>query len=161
MINNTDLEKIKSVMETMVQLELSLSDLYEQCAVVSKDDETFWKGLSRVEVRHSEIIKQIIGLITEKREHFEVGRQFNIIALKTMISGIVENTKRISQGTVDRKKLFILARDVEQSILESNYSGIVKTNNTEYQTMMKLIQMQTHEHKGIILKAADDIKAKS
>jgi len=56
--------------------------------------------------------------------------------------------------------MLILARDFEQSVLESHYAEIVKTTDAEYQTLMKNILSQTQEHKKAIQKAIDDLKIK-
>ncbi len=54
-----------------------------------------------------------------------------------------------------------MARDIEQSVLESNYAEIVKTADAEYNTLMKDILSQTYEHKKMIQEKIAEMKAKA
>ncbi len=161
MINNADFEKITHILDAMIQFELCLSELYETCGRVSKEDETFWQNLSQAEISHSKNIKMMRGLLIEKKERFQVGRpSFNLVALNTAMAGIKDNIKRVSQGEVTQEKTLIMARDIEQSVLESRYAEIIKTDDVEYQTLMRGILTQTNEHRQAIQKAIDDLKNK-
>jgi hypothetical protein len=51
-----------------------------------------------------------------------------------------------------------MAKDIEQSLLESHYAEIVKTNEMEYQALMKEILSQTYEHKNAIQKKIEELK---
>ena len=160
MMNKVSLDSIIGVLEAMIQYELSLSEIYETCAGVSKEDESFWRNLSQAEILHANNIKKMIAILTEKYEHFETGRPFNLAALNTAMRGVKDMTGRVSRGEVSREKMLILARDFEQSVLESHYAEIVKTIDVEYQKLMKNILSQTQEHKKAIQKAIDDLKIK-
>ena len=88
-----------------------------------------------------------------------MGRPFNLIAFNTAQAGILENTTRVSQGALTREKMFVLARDIEQSLLESHYGEIVKTTDVAFQTLLKAILSQTYEHRKIIQKAAESVRS--
>jgi len=94
-------------------------------------------------------------IIVKKQEKFDVGRPFNLIALNTAFSGLKDSVRRIANGELSRMKILVLARDIEQSVLESHYGEVVKTNDIEYQTLMKEILSQTYEHKAAIQKKID------
>lgn len=159
-MNKISLDNILNIMEAMVQYELGLSELYEICARVSKEDEQLWRSLSGAEIHHADHIKKMMEIMIEKHDRFETGRPFNIAALKTVMAGIKETTGRISRGELSREKMLITARDFEQSVLESHYTEIVRTNDLEYQTLMKNILSQTQEHKKAIQKAIVNVKTK-
>ncbi|TFG36005.1 MAG: hypothetical protein E4H45_02045 [Nitrospirales bacterium] len=160
MMNKFSHDNIMSILDTMIQYELSLSELYEACAGVSKGDEAFWRNLSQAEILHANNIRKMIAILTEKRERFEMGRSFNLAVLNTALTGVKDTTGRVSRGEVPREKMLILARDFEQSVLESHYAEIIKTTDWEYQTLMENILSQTQEHKKAIQKAIDDLKIK-
>jgi hypothetical protein len=155
-MNKVSLDSIISVLDAMIQYELSLSELYETCAGGAKEDEAFWRNLSQAEISHAENIRKMIAIMTEKCEHFEMGRPFNLAALNTAVRGVKDVIGRTSRGEVSCEKMYFLARDFEQSVLESHYAEIVKTTDVEYQTLMKNILSQTQEHKKAIQKAIDD-----
>jgi len=155
-----DIEKIIKVLETMNQYELTLSDFYKQCAAIWTEDQVFWRNLAHAEAEHSENIQKIMEIISKKQERFELGRPFNPIALNTAMTGLKDNTRRLTSGAFSFEKTLIMARDIEQSILESHYTEIVKTADLEYQTLMKGILSQTYEHKKIIQEKIDALKRK-
>jgi rubrerythrin len=139
MLNITDIDKITKVLESMMQYELALSDLYAQCADIWKEDKAFWESLAHAEMRHAENIQKMKEIIKNKQNNFEVGRPFNLVALHTALAGLNDNIKKVKEGALSCEKLLVLARDIEQSVLESHYAEIVKTTDLEYQTLMKNI----------------------
>jgi len=150
MLSGADVEKITKVLDAMSQYELLLADFYEHCAGLWAEDRSLWNNLARAEIRHADNIKKMKAIIVKKQEAFAVGRPFNLIALNTAETGLKDNTRRLKAGEISREKMLILGRDIEHSILESNYAEIVKTADVEYNTLMKDILSQTHEHKRII-----------
>lgn len=161
MLNVTDIDKITNVLEIMKLYELALSDFYKQCADVWKEDREFWDGMSHAEIQHAENIQKMREILTNKRGSFEVGRPFNLVVLRTALAGANENRNRLKEGALSREKVLVLARDIEQSILESRYAEIVKTNDVEYQSLIKKIVSQTSDHKRMMQKKIDDLKTAS
>ena len=155
-----DIEKITRVLEAMSQYELTLSDFYKQCASIWTEDQSFWQDLASAELQHAENIKKMREIITNKQGKFEAGRPFNSIALNTAMAGLKDNTIRLTSGAFSCEKMLIMARDIEQSILESHYAEIVKTADLEYQALMKAILSQTYEHKKIIQEKIKAMKTK-
>lgn len=155
----TDVERITKVLESMIQYELILSEFYKQCADMWTEDQAFWQNLAHAELHHAENMQKMREIILKKQEAFEAGRPFNPIAVNTAMTGLKENIRKITQGVFSREKILVLARDIEQSILESHYAEIVKTADIEYQTLMKNILSQTYEHRMMIQKRLDEIKS--
>jgi hypothetical protein len=161
MMSIADIEKITVVLESMIQYELNMSDFYKQCADIWTEDQAFWQNLAHAEVGHAENIQKMREIIAKKQERFELGRPFNPIALNTAMAGLKDNARRLTSGAFSFEKLLIMARDIEQSVLESHYAEIVKTADPEYQTLMKDILSDTYLHKKSIQEKIDDIKRKA
>jgi len=161
MMSTANLEKITTVLEAMIKYELTLFDFYKRCADIWTEDELFWRYLASAELQHSENIIKMREIITNGQERFEAGRPFNSIALNTAMAGLKDNAGRLTSGAFSREKILIMARDIEQSILESNYAEIVKTKDIEYQTLMNAIISQTQVHKKIIQEKIEKTKTKS
>jgi hypothetical protein len=160
MMSIADIEKITTVLESMIQYELNMSDFYKQCADICTEDQAFWQNLARAEVGHAENIKKMREIIAKKQERFDAGRPFNAIALNTAMAGLKDNAKRLTSGAFSFEKMLIMARDIEQSILESHYAEIAKTADIEYQTLMKGILSDTYAHKQSIQEKIDALKRK-
>jgi len=150
MMGLPDIEKITGVLEAMRQYELLLADFYRHCAGVWTEDRALWDNLVSAEIQHADNISKMKDIIAGKQKNFAIGRPFNLVALNTAMAGLKENTRRLISGELSREKMLIIARDLEQSVLESSYAEIVKTADVEYNTLMKSILSQTYEHKKII-----------
>lgn len=161
MMNIADIKRITKVLESMIQYELMLSDFYKQCADILTENKSFWQNLADAEVLHAENIQKMREIITKKQESFEAGRPFNPIAIDTAMAGLKDNIRRLTSRAFSCEKMLIMARDIEQSILESHYAEIVKTDDPQYQSLMKGILSQTYEHKKIIQEKIEAVKTKA
>jgi hypothetical protein len=161
MMSVTDIDKITKVLEAMIQCELLLSDLYKQCADAWTEDQALWNNLALAEIRHADNIQKMKDVVNKKHESFALGRPFNLIALNTVAAGLKDTTRRLTLGEFSREKMLVMARDIEQSIIESNYAEIVKTADIEYNALMKDILSQTREHKKIIQEKFAAIQTKT
>jgi hypothetical protein len=55
--------------------------------------------------------------------------------------------QRLRSWKLSKGKTLFVARDIEESILESKYMEIIRTNEPEFQTLMKQILLDTVTHK--------------
>lgn len=76
-------------------------------------------------------------------------------ALKTAQEGIRQNISKIARGALSRLQMLVVARDIEQSLIEAQYGSVVKTNDVEYQTLLKEIVDQTYGHRKAIQEQID------
>lgn len=158
-ITKAGLEKILNILEIMVVLEENLSEFYKACAAAVKEDEDFWLGLAEAERGHGENIKEMIQILAKKKERFTLGRPFNLAALETVTAGVGTAKEKVVQGKLSREKMYFLARDFEQSVIESRYHEIVKSGDLEYLSLVKYIVTQTQEHKRAIEEKIADLQA--
>jgi rubrerythrin len=159
-MSTIDTSTITKILDAMIQFELRLSAFYEKCAETWNEDVTFWRVLANAEKRHAGNIRKMLEIITHKPEHFVLGRPFNLAALNTAMAGITENATRVGRGEFSRERIHIMARDIEQSILESHYAEIVNTTDVEYLDLMKDILSQTYEHRKIIQEKIDAMQTR-
>jgi len=155
MLSSADQDKLTVIMKAMEEHELAVAELYQAAAAASPPDEAFWNGLAATEKTHADNLERMIALLEAKASRFEMGRPFNMVALKTAQDGIRQNIGKISQGALTRLQMLIVARDIEQSLIEAQYSSIVKTDDVEYQTLLREIVGQTYGHKKAIQEQID------
>jgi len=160
-MNFDDIEKIATVLDAMIQNELLMSDFYKHCAELWTEDQVLWNNLTLAEISHADNICKIKDIIVKRPESFSIFRPFNLVAINTVMAGLKDNVRRLTAGDISREKALIIARDIERSILESNYGEIVKTDDIEYNTLLKDILSQTQEHKNMIQKKIMEIEAKA
>lgn len=152
------LEEILKILDVMAQFEVCLSELYEAFAQADPELGDFWRGLAAAEFNHFENIRRMASLIENKCHTFQGGRTFNLAVLNTAIKGVMETKGKIQKGGLTREKMLILARDYEQSLLESRYGEVVRSDDVEYQTLLNEILNQTKEHGQSIQKNIDALR---
>jgi hypothetical protein len=93
-------------------------------------------------------------IIAARPAEFTPRRPFNTTAVQTFMSYVRAAAERVRSGELSRADsahLLTLARDMEQSVLESKYGEIVQTTDVEYQGLMRQIVAETVAHKGKII----------
>ena len=146
----SDLKSIVALLKSMAQLELTVSRFYTVCAQVMDDEKVFWLGISGQEENHAKSLYRMYIILIARPERFEKDRVFNTTAISTFISGVTAHIERVQKGDLPKKSVLILARDIENSLLENKISEIVKTDDVEYQSLAKSIVSETDNHKGVI-----------
>lgn len=141
---------LKGILDTLIQMEEIehvVSEFYTVCADTWPADQAFWTELSHEELEHGNNIAMMYQIISNKPEHFEKGRPFNIFAIQTMLTGLRKNIEKTVQRELSDHNVLSIARDIEQSFIEFRYSEIIKTADIEYNTLVQKIVKETTQHK--------------
>jgi rubrerythrin len=141
---------LKGILDTLVhmkEIERVVAEFYTLCGDTWPVDLQFWTDLSREELEHENNIAAMYQIVSDKPEHFEKGRPFNIFAVQTMLTGIRNNIEKLNKGGIREDNAILIARDIEQSFIEFRYSEIVKTADSEYNTLVQKIVRETAQHK--------------
>ncbi|HOK06522.1 MAG TPA: hypothetical protein PK836_00885 [Syntrophales bacterium] len=150
MLQPRDVEGLLGTMALMASVERLVAEFYRTCAETWKEDSPFWSALVKEEEKHAENIEQMIQIVRQKPERFEIGRPFNKMALQTIMKGLEGHLQDLKAGRLTRERVMILARDIESSLMEKSYGEIVKTNDLEYLELLKTIVKDTAMHKRTI-----------
>ncbi|MEN6616078.1 MAG: hypothetical protein ABFD12_05945 [Syntrophorhabdus sp.] len=142
-----DLKGIIDVLVFMEESEKKIADFYHACGEMFPGHQAFWFGIESQEHKHVIFIQKMKQIIEKKPENFEKGRPFNIMAAKTIIAGINSNTTKVKTGQLKMINALSLARDNEQSFIESKYNEIVKTDDIQYMTLVNEIVTETNKHR--------------
>ena len=94
-------------------------------------------------------------IVTERPEAFELGRPFKPGVIRILTSGVQQNLQRLRNKELTERKMLFISRDIEQSLLENHYGEIVKTSDTEFQSLMNEILSDTLAHREFL---SDKIK---
>lgn len=149
-MNSQLMQNTLSVLTNLEQLEKTVARLYEFAAQQWPSDADLWNSMAGDEIKHAEYIKTLAAMLAKDPDNFTINRPINIVAINTSLSWIDKNIADIKNGTFNIGKMLFLARDIEQSILESKYSEFLKTNDIEYNELVKLIIRETVGHKKMI-----------
>ena len=135
------------ILKSLADFELATAELYGTCSRIWEDDKEFWTDMQRAEVKHSRNISRMTDIVSSKPGDCTPGHVFTPAAVQTSISGVKANIQRLAKREIARKNMFFIARDIEQSMLEKNYSEIVKTNDAEFQSLVNEILSDTVSHR--------------
>ncbi len=145
------MKQVLKVMEDMVELEITLADLYHACSQEFSDNTQFWYAMKRQEERHADSIRRMSALIAAKSQEFTPGRSFNASAFKTIRKGVLAHLAALKRGEIEQARMMSIARDIEASVLQANYRGLVNTANVQYMAAISRIEDETLAHKNLMV----------
>lgn len=146
-----ELSGILEMLKQMALFETKIAEMYSVCASMWKEDGQFWLDIWRDELRHARHIEQMMDIIRKKPERFQAGRPFNVHALATVVRDIVQKTEMLRNGEITQERFLFIAQSYEEGYIEDKYGEIVKTDDVEYQTLMREIVSDTRQHKDRII----------
>jgi hypothetical protein len=147
-------------MEDMADLELALASLYQTCSETFPEDTHFWTVIRRQEEGHADSLRKIAALVAANPQEFAVDRTFNAAAIKTIKNGVMMHIDALKRGEIPRAKMMTIARDIEGSLIEANYSKLVKTSNVQFMDVINRIGNETAVHKNLMVKKIASIEVR-
>lgn len=148
-------KELLQLLGAMAEAEIFMSELYRACAQEWEKESQFWLSLSKEEVKHSENVRKLADIISERVGHqrdFQFHRPFTLNSVRSFVSGIRDNSEEVTQGNISEKRMLAIALDIERSLLERKYSELIKTDDVEYQTISMSIDTETNIHRDRIEK---------
>jgi len=142
-----DLHAIQGILEMISEAELALGEFYRACALIAEDDGELWSVLEGEEKKHHAMVCRIVEMVTEKPDHFRLGRSFNEGALRAFVGWLREKTERMAVGETPAKDLLHIARDVEQSLIESRFCDAVQSDDVIFNELLNRIREETFFHR--------------
>jgi len=154
----SDVTSISRTLDMMAELEQVISEFYMSAAERWPEDKEFWLALADAEVTHAGYLKNIKDILNRKPDNFEIGRPIAMSAVAEVMSGVRNLVKRVKNGEFNKKAILLLSRDLEQSVLESKYMEMLKSEESEYQRLISEIISQTEDHQQLLIKKIVDTR---
>lgn len=151
-MNPQTLQQLLKVMEDMADLEITLASLYQTCSERFPEDTHFWTAIKHQEQGHADSLRKIAALVAANPQEFALDRTFNSAAIKTIKNGVMMHIDALKRGEISRTRMMTIARDIEGSLIEANYSKLVKTNNVQFMEVISRIGDETKAHKNLMIK---------
>lgn len=159
-MNPQTLPQLLKVMEDMADLEMALATLYQTCSETFPEDVHFWTVIKRQEESHADSLRKIAALVAANPQEFVVDRTFNATAIKTIKNGVMMHIDALKRAEIPRAKMMTIARDIEGSLIEANYSKLVKTSNVHFMEVISRIDSETAAHKNLMIKKIASIEVR-
>jgi hypothetical protein len=155
---SADAKNTSNMLEMLAELEGVISELYKTAGDLWEEDKDFWASLAQAESSHAEYIRKMAAILNRKPQEFEIGRPLAAAGIKTVISGVQNNIQKLKKGEINKKQILFISRDIEQSLLESKYTEILKTKDLDYQRLIHDVASQTETHKMLLVKKIEEAK---
>ncbi len=139
-------ENSLDVLKNMEAFEKGIAELYLTCSQTMSFDKEFWTDMGQAEIKHARNINRMMELISRRPESFSLNPHFKSAAIKTAISGVRWHMNRLKKNELTEEKMLYVTRDLEQAILKNSYDNIVKTSDSEFQSLMNEIVSETVAH---------------
>ncbi|MCX5794599.1 MAG: hypothetical protein NTY77_03775 [Elusimicrobia bacterium] len=142
--------QIAEALAAMKEAEQAVADFYTACAKFCPGNGDLWLDLAQQEQRHARIAARMGEIFASRPEDFQPGRPFNAVAIRTFIKGVKCSQERALKGELQQRQLIGVARDIESSIIESRFSGIVQTEDQEFLELMRQLLDETADHHDML-----------
>ena len=93
-----ELKRTLDVLESMKELETAVAQLYRGCGESWPEDKEFWSRMEQAELKHSQNINDMIRIIAERPDGFELGHPFRQPAIQTFLSSVRSNIQRLEKS---------------------------------------------------------------
>jgi hypothetical protein len=140
-------QMIMDILNTLTETELSVSEFYGTCARIAGDDQDFWTRLEEEERKHHAMVCRMMEMVTEKPDRFKMGQSFREGALRTFMGWLREQTRRAAAGAIPAKDLLYVARDIEQSLIESKFHEAIQTDDAAFNGLLSSMHEDTFFHR--------------
>jgi len=146
------------MIELMVEAEKTAGDFYKDCAERFEDDSDFWMSLANDEFLHAEVLAKLSKMIRRKPHEFQPGNLPDHSELENFISLMRSHRDKLEKGTWAIVDALMAASDIEATVIEANYTEILKTGNPAYLEALDNLSKATVGHKGKIKKKIEAYK---
>ncbi len=143
-------EDIRDILRLMKDLEQTVAELYRSCGESWPEDKEFWAKMEGAELKHARNIDEMIRIVSEKSESYQIGHRFKPPAVRTFISAVRSNIQRLSNREIGKDKILFIARDIEEALLESKYGEILPSGDSRLHSLMNEIILETKVHKDLL-----------
>jgi hypothetical protein len=153
-MNRASLALTLDTLDVLAGLERAMASFYRVCAEAPGDSRDFWVDIEQEEMRHAQHLRRMAEIVVERPDRFEPNRAFSAVAIRTFMAYLESLTERVRTNAIprtDQHRLLSLARDLEQSLLESKCHELVKTQDAEYRALIRGIIAETVAHKARIV----------
>jgi hypothetical protein len=135
------------IIKKLAANEEMLDRLYRGYAMAFPVESEFWNSLAGEEVKHSAYLNNLaakVGL-----SHLSVAeRRFNVGAVQTFTDYLDNEFSRLELRRVSLVEALSITYYIEQSLIESKYFEVFKTDSAEVNQLLRVIREETQAHRN-------------
>jgi hypothetical protein len=140
-------DSMLDALKALIRLELKVGELYETCARRWPEDEQFWLEVAQEETVHARAIERMVSLVARNPALYAPAKAIRLAAVHTIVAGIESTMKQLQTGQLVKLKALTIAVDLENSLMEKGFFGMIQTADSAFLQLRYAITEQTREHK--------------
>jgi rubrerythrin len=150
-------DTFEAVSQKLMENETAIGRLYELFSRTFPQDAELWTSLAQDEHRHAMWIRHALETVTPEQ------RQKNLLsirvqAIETMLQYVASIAGRCRLGELTRLTALALARDLENSLIESKLLGTLSSGAARLAAVEKTLVEQTAEHRKKLAEAFERVR---
>lgn len=140
----------------LIRHEGIIGELYQTFASIFSDRADFWQSLAEDEQRHAEQLDELrSNPITSTWLLYS--SPFKIQAIHTAISYIENQIERAKDGNLSDVQALSIAKDLENSLLERQFSSLINTAPIEIKPTIVSLANETERHLKQVVEAISSL----
>jgi hypothetical protein len=147
-------KKASDLIDKLATNEECVGRLYKEYAEVFPILRDFWIGLAVEEANHASWLKNLTSNTSSTLIFIAEGR-FNAFAIQTFMDYLVTELARLRKNEVPLLEALSITSGIEQSLIESKYFEVFKTDSAEAQHILTKLRDETLAH---LNKAKDELE---
>jgi hypothetical protein len=152
------LQDLVETLQIMAEVEKTVGEFYRNCAGLFEHDSDFWLRLAEDEGLHAEALTKLSQMVFRKPGEYQPGRLPSVAALRTFISRVQSDQERLSSGTLTMDNALLVAYLMEMTVIECNYTEVVRTTNPKCLEALRNLSSATVKHKGRVKEKMENHK---
>jgi rubrerythrin len=150
-------DTFEAVSQKLMENETAIGRLYEVFGRTFPQDAELWTGLAQDEHRHATWIRHALETLEpEQRQKGLVS--IRLPAIEAMLQYVASIAGRCRQGELTRVTALALARDLENSLIESKLLGTLSSGAACLAAVEKSLVEETAEHRKRLADAFERVR---
>jgi rubrerythrin len=145
-LSNQD-EKAFVILAKLASNEESAAKLYQKYADAFPTLREFWRGLASEEIYHASCIRSLKKQV-EALSAFVDEDRFNPTAIQTFTDYLGRELSRLDEQEIPLIEALSITFYIEQSLIESKFFEVFKTDSAEVRSTLTKIRDQTAAHRN-------------
>jgi len=163
LLGKSSLQEMQEViinLELLSDAETQISEFYGLCAGVMEREKGFWNHLAGQELQHADKGRQMLGRINQNPERFRPGIFLSTVTIRMFDVEMQSLVEQMKQGRIPPDKLFEIASEIEDSVVEISYGKLARTEDAVFNMLAHQIDAESAEHKSAIASRMNPALAK-
>lgn len=149
--------EIYDMFHALYKSEAILSEYYSLCAEKFEEKRNLFLGLSGDEIKHSKNLIRLGEILADNRDKVELGRYFSPEQTERFTEKVNSRIKMLLRNEMNLYDALKSSIEFENQIIETGYTDILKTESLEINYLLKMLDVETYNHRTRIQAAFDEL----